>query len=218
MEAQSDNTRDRGLRALANYSGDPWVPAHPYFQHAENSMVHLWENLIWPFISDTDFTAVLDLAAGHGRNSVKLLEHATALCIMDIQPGNIDECRRRFEDCSNVRYFVNNGYDFTPVTDESISLIYCFDAMVHFDSDVVRSYLHDAMRILTKGGHGFFHHSNYIGGEDWQLSPAARNFMSAPLFRHYADKEGLLVIRQKIINWDRHADHDCLTLVQRPAH
>jgi SAM-dependent methyltransferase len=147
---------------------------------------------------------------------VFLLEHATHLTISDIQSGNVEICRKRFAAYQNVSYVVGSGYDFAPIENGSLSFIYCFDAMVHFDSDVVRSYLRDARRVLEPGGRGFFHHSNYTGGHDWRRNPNARNFMSKELFEHYALKEGLIVVRQKKINWGKVVDSDCLSLVENP--
>jgi SAM-dependent methyltransferase len=204
------------LASLAAYSGDPWTPENPYFVDAEKSGPWLWANLIWPFINDSDFTSVLDLAAGHGRNSAFLAEYAAHLTISDIQVKNVEICRGRFSGRPNTSFIVGNGYDFAPIEDSALTLIYCFDAMVHFDSDVVRSYLSDAWRVLKTGGRGFFHHSNYTGGHDWQRNPNARNFMSKELFEHYALKERLIIVRQKVINWGHLVDSDCLTLVQKP--
>jgi ubiquinone/menaquinone biosynthesis C-methylase UbiE len=177
----------------------------------------LWNNVVWPFIEGSDFSHALDLAAGHGRNSVFLLEHATYLTISDIQHGNVDVCRQRFAEKQNISYLVGTGFDFRPIADGSLTLIYCFDSMVHFDSDVVRSYLRDARRVLKPGGRGFFHHSNYTGGHDWRRNPNARNFMSKELFEHYVLKEGLKAVRQKKINWGTLVDSDCLSLVENPA-
>jgi ubiquinone/menaquinone biosynthesis C-methylase UbiE len=168
------------LGKMAEYSGEPWLPNNPYFARAEPYMAQLWEELIWPFIGDCDFTSVLDLAAGHGRNSAMLMLHARQLLIMDIQLGNVEICAQRFAKKNNVKCVTNNGHDLRPAADESISLIYCFDAMVHFDSDVVRSYLRDARRVLTDGGRGFFHHSNFTKGHDWRTSrliAAPRSFV-----------------------------------------
>jgi SAM-dependent methyltransferase len=204
------------LASLAAYSGDPSTPANPYFAVAEKYADSLWKNLVWPFISDCDFANVLDLAAGHGRNSKFLLDIAQRLTITDIQPGNIDVCRKRFVDFPQVLYYVTNGYDFQPVADDTLTFIYCFDSMVHFDSDVVRAYLRDARRVLRQGGRGFFHHSNYTQGYDWRRNPHSRNFLSKQLFEHYALKEGLVVIRQKTINWGSAVGLDCLSLVEKP--
>lgn len=208
---------DERLASLADYSGAPWTPENAYFAKAEAHMAGLWERVVWPFISDCDFTEVVDLAAGHGRNTVFLLKVASHVTVTDIQPGNVAICRSRFADEPRVSAHVVNGYDFRPVADSSVTLVYCFDAMVHFDSDVVRSYLSDARRILKLGGRAFLHHSNYVGGHDWRTNPAARNFMSKELFEHYALKEDLRILRQSVINWGTEAQIDCLSLVERPA-
>jgi SAM-dependent methyltransferase len=203
------------LRELAAYSGDPWIPENEYFAHAESYMGQLWKELIQPFIEGSNFTHTVDLAAGHGRNSVILSTLAERLTIMDIQPGNIEVCKRRFAGCENIEFLVNNGFDMQPVRDGDATLVYCFDAMVHFDSDVVRSYLRDTRRVLAPGGRGFFHHSNYTGGGDWRTNLEARNFMSKEWFAHYAQKEGLKVLSQRLVDWSGIPDLDCLTLVER---
>lgn len=203
------------LASLANYSGAPWNPNNQYFAKAEPHMAGLWASLIWPFISDCDFGHVIDLAAGHGRNTAFLLEHASHVVVMDIQEGNVAVCKQRFAGKESVTYFTNNGFDLRPVDDSVATLIYCFDAMVHFDSDVIRSYLRDAHRVLVPGGRAFLHHSNYTGGHDWRQNPSARNFMSRELFEHYALKERFRVLRQKTINWGGHAEIDCLSLIEK---
>ena len=166
---QSEVTQQR-LASLADYSGAPWTPENSYFTKAEPHMPALWDQLVWPFIGDCDFTDVIDLAAGHGRNTVFLLKVAKHVTVMDIQAGNVAACQSRFIDETRLAFFTNNGFDFSPVQDNTITLIYCFDAMVHFDSDVVRSYLSDARRILKPGGRAFLHHSNYTGGHDWRTT------------------------------------------------
>lgn len=205
------------LSELAKYSGDPWKAQNPYFSRAEEFMDKLWISPIWPFIKGADFTNVVDLAAGHGRNTRKLLEFGGAVYVLDIQAGNIESCRQRFGAIQNIQYAVNNGFDMRPISDGWATFIYCFDAMVHFDSDVVRSYLRDTLRVLKPGGRAFFHHSNYTEGDsDWTKGKGSRNFMSERLFRHYAEKEGLRVVKQQVIDWAQHKELDCLSLIQRP--
>jgi ubiquinone/menaquinone biosynthesis C-methylase UbiE len=203
------------LAELAAYSGDPWTPENPYFAYAEPFIEELWNNLIWPVINGCDFSHTVDLAAGHGRNSVKLVTLANYLTIVDIQSGNINVCKQRFSGHKNVYFIVNSGFDMRPLSDNAVTLVYCFDAMVHFDSDVVRAYLRDTRRVLLPGGRGFFHHSNYSGGHDWRRNPGARNFMTKELFAHYAIKEELRILSQRVINWGGHVDLDCLTLLER---
>jgi ubiquinone/menaquinone biosynthesis C-methylase UbiE len=142
------------LRELAAYSGDPWTPDNEYFAQAETGMEPLWKELVYPFIEGSDFAHTVDLAAGQGRNSVILSTLAERLTIMDIQPGNVEVCKRRFSGRKNIEFVVNSGFDFQPVRAGDVTLVYCFDAMVHFDSDVIRSYLRDTHRVLAPGGVG----------------------------------------------------------------
>lgn len=212
----SSNPQENRLKEQAKYSGDPWVPANPYFAHAEKHMQSSWDKLIWPTIKDCRFDVVIDLAAGHGRNSEKLLPLSGKLIVMDIQAGNIEACRKRFEGRPNVEFIVNNGYDLRPVPDNSVTLVYCFDAMVHFEPDVVKQYQADIARVLVKGGRAFLHHSNYTGGTDWRKNPASRNYMSQELFYQGALAAGLRMVSSKVINWDGHVNLDCLSVMEKP--
>lgn len=217
-EAKASNAlpSDTQLRALARSSGDPWQVTNPYFDKAEVGFDDLWMRLIWPFIADANFSRCVDLAAGRGRNSAKLLEVAGELVILDINESLIEYCRKRFSGIDGVRCEVSNGYDLSAVKDDWATFVYCFDAMVHFDSDVVRSYLRDIKRALAPGGTAFLHHSNLTSaGAQWTKNPKARNFMSAELFDHYAVKEGLSVLKQQVIDWGDAKGIDCFSLVTR---
>ena len=191
---------------------------HKYFDAAEPYMEDQWRHHIWPMIQDCDFSNVVDLATGHGRNAVKLLDLADELTLVDILDENIDYCRKRFGTRPNLHYVVNDGASLAGIPDASVSLLYCFDAMVHFDSDVVRSYIEEFRRILRPGGRAFCHHSNYTGSPtgDFRTTFGARNFMSKELFEHWVHKAGLRVVCARVIQWDR-PDLDCLTLLERPA-
>lgn len=204
-----------GLRGLASEVGRDWVEAE-YYDQAEGLIDEQWEAYVAPFIEGVDFTMTVDLAAGHGRNSVKLAPLCRHLYVVDINASNVEYCRRRFVDAGNVSCHLNDGYSLVFLEDSSVSFVYCFDAMVHFDSDVVRSYLAETRRVLRPGGMGFFHHSNYTLGPagDYHDNPGWRNFMSAPLFEHYAAKEGLVTVKQRVVDWDAPAA-DCFSLVER---
>jgi len=177
--------------------------------------------MIWPFLTSDaaagiDFSTTVELAAGHGRNSAKLLPLASKLHLVDINQENILFLRKRFGDDPRIEYHINNGYAFPCLEDHTVSFVYSFDSMVHFDSDVVRSYLREFRRILIPLGQAFAHHSNYVRnpGGDLHSNPAWRNFMSQELFAHYAYKEGLSIIRQKQIDWKCDGTFiDCFTLL-----
>lgn len=195
---------------------------HAYYDSAEPYMDQQWKDAIEGFIHDCDFTTVVDLAAGHGRNARKLLERAKKLYIVDVVRENLDFCRRRFGDDPRIAYAQTGGFDLKAIPDASVTLVYCWDAMVHFDSDIVRSYLADFRRVLVPGGRAFCHHSNWTrvpGGFEAKgggIGPERRNFMSKELYAHYAIKEGLQVVRQRTMAWNT-PNLDCMSLVARPV-
>lgn len=214
-------TDDKRLATAAQQIGHDWKSC-PYYNAAEINMERQWTEMIWPFLTgeregQIDFSTTVELAAGHGRNSAKLLPLANKLHLVDINEENISFLRDRFGNDLRIEYHVNNGYSLSFLEDHTVSFVYCFDAMVHFDSDVVREYLREFARILILGGRVFAHHSNYVGnpGGDLHRNPAWRNFMSQELFTHYARKEGLSVIRQKKVDWNFDKTFiDCFTLCQ----
>jgi ubiquinone/menaquinone biosynthesis C-methylase UbiE len=188
-----------------------------YHLDAEAGMDQQWATLIWPLIKDSDFSVVVDLAAGYGRNSAKLLPQAGQLIVVDINQACIDFCRQRFQGQSKVRFIKNDGASLKEISDTSVTLVYSFDAMVHFESDVVRSYLREFQRILKPGGTCFCHHSNSMeqpGGG--LIPPHSRNFMCKELFAHYSLKAGLKIVQQTIIDWGDFKNLDCLTKLQKP--
>jgi SAM-dependent methyltransferase len=204
------------LKRAAAYSGDPWGPKNPYFAQAEASMDALWERLIAPFIARCDARRTVDLACGQGRNTRKLLPLAEEVIGLDYQEGNVQFCRDRFADAPQARFAANNGFDLQPVPDGWATLVYSFDAMVHFEPEVVSSYLVDCVRVLAPGGSAFLHHSNYSAGKDWRTNPASRNAMTADRFARMAREAGLNVIEQRVIPWGEHIALDCLSLLQKP--
>lgn len=206
------------LPKLATQQGDRWRH-NPYYDNAESRMKNQWDALIWPLIQRADFDTVVDLAAGHGRNSELLLPLCRKLYIVDINEENTEYCRTRFKGRDDkITYLTNDGVSLRDIGNDSISLLYCFDAMVHFDSDVIRNYLREFRRILKQGAHGFCHHSNSTvdhGGFNLKAHVRGRNFMSQDMFQHYCVKEGLKPIDSKLISWSGEKDLDCLTLFQK---
>lgn len=187
-----------------------------YYEMAESAMEEQWHRLIWPTIKDCDFTAVVDLAAGHGRNSKKLIAISKELTVIDPCFDNIAWCLKRLKGKGVVRGVVCNGASM-PVEDGSVTLVYCFDAMVHFEPEVVYNYLLETKRVLSSGGRAFLHHSNYTGicNPDWRYNPHARNFMSQNLFVYWASRIGLKSITSEVIDWEQEKELDCITLLEK---
>ncbi|MCK1702647.1 class I SAM-dependent methyltransferase [Bradyrhizobium sp. 146] len=200
-----------------------------YYDKAESDA---WTDPFWkpgtPFrrlFERLDTTSTVELACGHGRHSARFLstkrDQSTlrSLVLMDVVEENVRHCKKRFSVVPEVSAHTNSGYDFHPVEDGSVSAIFCFDAMVHFEYDAVFSYLQDASRILRQGGRALFHHSNLdtYPGSDYRNNPHWRNFMSRTLFAHAASRSGLRVLEQVTIDWDEARNLDCLTLVEKAS-
>ncbi|MBD0275184.1 MAG: class I SAM-dependent methyltransferase [Acetobacteraceae bacterium] len=210
------------LRAVVEAVGNWWIEA-PYFAAAELHMDGQWRELILPFLrengSGIDWAVVVELGAGRGRTAAKLLPLAGRLRLVDLHANNLDACRRRFGGDPRLSYHATDGRSL-PLPDAEATFLFCFDSMVHFDSDVVRAYLREARRVLRPGGHAFLHHSNTLAhpGGDFQAEPHWRNFMSKELLAHYALKEGLEVLRQQPLDWAGDGSFiDCFSLLRRPA-
>jgi SAM-dependent methyltransferase len=208
------------LVALAKSIGDDWRSSD-YYELAEKSFEAQWQILIWPLIKDCDFSIVVDLGAGHGRNTDFLLKHAVKLYAVDINVENIEYMKNRFGiDNEQLTYIVNNGIDIAAIADGQVTFVYSFDSMVHFDSDVVRAYLKEFQRILKPGGYGFCHYSNNSRDPtgSFRQHPGWRNFMSKELFEHYAYKEGLVPVKSELIDWMTDGSYsDAVTLFRKPT-
>jgi SAM-dependent methyltransferase len=210
------------VEARARTEAGVWEGS-PYYHDAER-----WTWLFWsdahsfrPLFEQLDLSHVLELACGHGRHSEYLLAHyglrLGSLVMMDILQSNVDYCKARLGQNGNLRVLVNNGIDFQPTPASSLTSIFCYDAMVHFDRRVVQSYLQDTARVLVPGGKALFHHSNYSFDPDCHFgtNPQARAFMSKGLFARYAERLGLEVLQQTVFDWGGEPGLDCLTLLAK---
>jgi cyclopropane fatty-acyl-phospholipid synthase-like methyltransferase len=145
-----------------------------------------------------------------------MMARADRLTLMDIHESNLEVCRDRLRMHADIICTRNNGYDFRPIADRSVTAIFCYDAMVHFSPDLVQSYLNDTKRVLTPGGMALFHHSNYAAPEDrpYGQNPHARNHMTFDLFCSYAASARLAVEKSEILDWGGVEKLDRLTLLR----
>lgn len=210
----------RSVEAVARY----WHQ-DPYYDRAEQAD---WLRAFWgtgnpqrPFrrmFDALNLRATAELACGHGRHAAQIYQQVPALVLVDVVAENVEFCRERFKDAGNVAVMKNDGATFRPLPDGFLSSIYCYDAMVHFEYDVVLSYVSDTFRVLEPGGRALYHHSilDCFPGMDHRRTPGGRNFMSQHLFMHAARRSGLQVIESVTFDWDA-PNTDCLTLLEKPA-
>ncbi|GFI46956.1 hypothetical protein IMSAGC019_02276 [Lachnospiraceae bacterium] len=164
-----------------------------------------------------DLSNVIELACGHGRHVTQYINMADKITLVDILEENILYCQKRFGDNTKIDYYVNSGHDLKRLTSSSFSALFTYDAMVHFEMLDIFEYLKETYRILKIGGKALFHHSN--NAEDYKITfstgTSGRNYMSAQLFAYLSNRAGLKVVEQKIINWGKSKDLDCITLVEK---
>ena len=198
--------------------GAAWKES-PYYENAER-----WTHIFWDcstsfrrLFDHLDLSVTLELACGHGRHSEKIAPQCGRLVLMDIHQDNVDFCRSRLNCFPHVEYHVNNGFNFQPLADQSLTSLFCYDAMVHFSPDIVRSYLLDTARVLKPKGRALFHHSNYPAPENvsYGKNPHARNHMTQALFTRLAHEAHLTILDSIVIPWSNEPDLDCITLVER---
>ncbi|MGC1305318.1 MAG: class I SAM-dependent methyltransferase [Caulobacteraceae bacterium] len=193
--------------------------AETYHARAAQDMDWQWQNFYRPF-SDKyhpDLSAVADFAAGYGRNTRKLLEFgAKHVTMIDVNPDCVRALQKSLAGKA-ASAVLNNGYDLSNLKAGSFTFFYSFDAMVHFDAELIISYIPEIHRVLAPGGLAFLHHSNFTGspGADFRNNPHWRNYMSANIFQHFAIRAGFDVLEQRVIDWGI-PNLDCISVLRRP--
>lgn len=192
-----------------------------YHDVADQHIDGQWNWFCWPLLSrhGANLKISIDFACGRGRNTRKLLDNgAEHVFAVDVNHDNIEQINRRFPK-GEVTPVLNNGYDLATLDDQCCSLLYTWDAMVHFDLQLIASYLPEFFRVLIPGSVALIHHSNYSGspGGDFRTNPHARNFMSSEIFRHLAIRAGFECVEQTIFGWGANPGLDCLSVLRKRA-
>ncbi len=190
-----------------------------YFSDSDRVVIEQWEKIFKPFVGNIGGDVLVDLATGRGRWVDLFKNNFNTVVGVDVNNENIIYCNDKFLSNSNIRFLLNDGFNI-PLDTNSVDYVYCADAMVHFDIDVVVSYLKETKRILKDGGHAFFHHSNLSNLSksidiNIELNPHWRNFMSKEMFENISLKHGLEVVKQQVIDWGGVKNLDCLTLLKK---
>lgn len=212
------------LVTQAQTEASVWITS-PYYDHAEQFMHIFWgENSSFrPLFEQLDLSTVIELACGHGRHAEHVLgnyaQAVSRMVCMDVNDSNIEFCKKRLQNWKDVDIIKNNGVGYRPMGDNSVTSIFCYDAMVHFHKDVVGAYLKDTYRVLKPGGRALYHHSNYSENPNTSFgqNPHARAFMTQELFRQLSGQASLTILHQEVITWGNVKDIDCVTLLEKPA-
>jgi len=189
-----------------------------YYESAETNTGWQWR-IIEPYLTESprpDLSVVLDFACGRGRIAERFAEISGKLICADVSVDAIDACRQRFAGNSNVECVVN-GNSSIPVASGSVTFLYSWDAMVHFNGAEIEEYFVEFKRVLKKGALALIHHSNYAAlgriARPWQENPGSRAYVSAQDVRRIAGKCGLNVIKQQVMDWSE-PNLDCITVLE----
>lgn len=218
MTAQA--ARSQNLDAIVSDQAFLWGDDvhEAYHLPAEADMHRQWTTQIWPLLAkhEIDFSHSVDLACGHGRNTAMLSPLSQKVTLVDVNAENIEFCQKRFRG-ERYAFVKTSGYDLKDIADASVSFVYSFDAMVHFDLMIVHAYVKEFARILRPGGYGFVHHSNCqeAFGKDFRDVQGWRNFNSRDIFARQCERFGLEVVEQQLLDWGP-PDHDCFTVFRKP--
>lgn len=159
--------------------------------------------------------SVLEIGPGGGRWTEVLQKIAKHLIVVDLTNQSIEICRKRFANCANMQFYVNDGSNLDFIPDEALDFIWSFDVFVHISPRDIDQYLVGMSRILRKGGRGLIHHAKEGG-----LHGGWRSRMTAELFSGLLAKHNLTLIAQ-FDSWgeDGHFDvrfhHDTISVFEK---
>ena len=192
-----------------------------YYADAEQHTPLFWDVPGTPFrelFDRMDLARTAELACGHGRHAERAAPHCGHLVLLDIHAANLGHCRERLATYRHLDYLLTSGSDLQPLGDNSLTALYCYDAMVHFDPVVVEAYVHDVARVLEPGGMALLHHSNYPHMHETHYggNPHCRNAMSLERMAGLVGSAGLEVVAQRTYDWGEIPALDGLTLLRRP--
>lgn len=212
------NIMERNRNYIAEYHDREM---EDYYREAESKdqLQIFWNERseFYKLFSLLNLSNVIELACGHGRHVKQYIDRAEHITLVDILDKNISFCKERFIGEQKIDYYMNNGHDLKKLGSNVYSALFTYDAMVHFELMDIFEYLRETERVLQPGGLALFHHSNNT--DDYRITfstgTSGRNYMSAQLFAYLANRAGLNVKDQRLINWNGVNNLDCLTLVEK---
>ena len=165
-----------------------------------------------------DLARVLEIACGHGRHAARVPQVYESLILLDTSVDAVAYASRRFQDNPRIKVVLSTDGVTLPVGDESLTAVYCYDAMVHFEPLTMHGYLREIHRALEPGGRALLHHSAYAENPEGHFtsSPNWRNYMPVGLFRHFCSRAGLRILDQTLMKWGNVENCDALSLVEKP--
>lgn len=167
-----------------------WEKGGADFDYYQNAEQEHWMKVFWgedslfvPLFQKLSLDYTLEIACGTGRHSSTFIDKVKRLYLLDSSQEAINIAKERFSNYNNVHYIYNkSGFGISDdiIKNESLTAVFSYDAMVHFEKESIKSYLADSYRVLKPGGYGLFHHSNYDKNPNGKFTdnPGWRNYMT----------------------------------------
>lgn len=204
-----------------------WEKDGPDFEYFEKADSKEWLDVYWnpgsrfyKLMNRLDLEIVLEIACGTGRHSAIIDKQIGYLYLLDSSAGALEHARNRFSHRKKVSYIHSadgNGIPVNSIPSNSLTAVFSYDAMVHFQPETVQVYLRDSFACLKNGGFALIHHSNYDKNPGGQFTdnPGWRNYMNKELFANYANQAGFELIQSESFDFSTE-NSDCVTLLRKP--
>lgn len=192
-----------------------------YFDSVENKHGVFWEenHIYRQKFNELDTHTTLEIACGKGRHAAQVVGKCERLYLVDTSIDALQSTRERFKDFPHVSVHLSEDGETLPfLSDASITAVFSYDAMVHFELLTMAAYLGEIARVLKPGGRALLHHSNYSNNPTGRFTdnPGWRNFMSKDVMAHLASRAELRMLDCLEIDWSA-PKSDALSLLEKPA-
>ncbi|HTZ70342.1 MAG TPA: class I SAM-dependent methyltransferase [Acetobacteraceae bacterium] len=191
-----------------------------YYSGVEDKAHIMWahQSRFRQCFDELDLEAVVEIACGQGRHTAFAAPLCGTVWATDTSVDAIAVCKERFKDVPNVNISLVAGDSALPmIEDASITAVFSYDAMVHFELLTIASYMAELSRILRPGGRALLHHSNYGDNPTGKFTanPGWRNFMTFDIMRYLASRNDMKVVKHISFGRKKVPDLDALTTFQR---
>jgi ubiquinone/menaquinone biosynthesis C-methylase UbiE len=196
-----------------------------YFKQADQQawLDGFWkeDTIFYRWFQQLNLQRTLEIACGTGRHSLQVIDKIGHLYLLDSSKKALEIARDKFKSYSNVSFIHNAsgmGLPSDSLADASLTSVFSYDAMVHFEKECVFSYVKDTYRVLQPGGLALLHHSNYDKnpGGKFTDNPGWRNYMTQELFIQFSKDTGFEILQSEIISYSCD-NSDCITLLKKPV-
>jgi SAM-dependent methyltransferase len=200
------------------WSAHDWISAGAEWSSPWGSVEQQWAHTFYSrIVAFLPARSILEIATGYGRWTRFLIRDCDQFYGIDIVENCVQACRDRYGLAG--QFFLTDGKTIPPaIPANSIDFAFSADSLVHVDEEVIRSYLHELLRVLSPEGVAFLHHSNFADTPEGTRNPHWRDSStSAARVREHCRHIGLFCLSQELLNWGQDELNDCFSLIGKSA-